>query len=49
MTIKDITGHESIQRFGNGKLYTGRDTIRNWIKDLDPRKAEEKVGRPKNQ
>lgn len=36
LTIKAVCEHEAIQRFGNGRLYPGRDTIRNWIKDLSP-------------
>ena len=44
MTIKDMTIHKAIQQYGNGTLYKGRDTIRNWIKDLAPNK---KSGRPK--
>jgi len=46
LTIEDIKNHRHIQVIGNGKQYTGRDTIRNWIKELDPRPIEEKVGRP---
>lgn len=47
LTIADIVKHDAIQRFGNGRQYTGKNTIRNWIKDLDPRPEEKRVGRPK--
>jgi hypothetical protein len=47
LTITDITKHEAILNFGGAKYYKGRDTVRNWIKDLDPRDEESKSGRPK--
>lgn len=47
MHIEQIAKHPAIQRIGNGKTYKGRDTIRNWIKDLDPRTPEERTGRPR--
>jgi len=46
LTIEDIKNHRHIQVIGNGKQYKGRDTIRNWIKDLDPRPIDERIGRP---
>ncbi|MFK5950221.1 MAG: hypothetical protein QM500_15760 [Methylococcales bacterium] len=46
LTIEGITKHPHILIYGNGKQYKGRDTIRNWIKDLDPRSTNDKVGRP---
>lgn len=47
MTIKDVAKHEAVQRFGNGRLYKGRDTIPNWINDLCPTPKEKRAGRPK--
>lgn len=47
MTITEVTKHKAIQLYGNGKLYEGPETLRNWIRDLDPRPKEEKIGRPK--
>lgn len=35
-----------IQRYGNGKLYTDENTVKNWIAEVDPRKSERKTGRP---
>ena len=47
LTIADIIKHEAIQQYGDGRYYKNKDTIRDWIKDLDPRSPEEKTGRPK--
>lgn len=35
-----------IQRYGNGKLYTDENTVKNWIVEVDPMKSERKTGRP---
>lgn len=35
-----------IQLYGNGKLYTDEDTVKNWIAEVDPQKSERKTGRP---
>ena len=47
MTIEDIGQHEWIQKFGNARHYTGRDTLRNWIKDLNPKPPGQRRGRPR--
>lgn len=48
-TIVDVTGHPRIEALTGGS-WGGRDTIRNWIKDLDPRPASSKPGpRPKTE
>jgi len=39
--IKQIIEHEWMAKFSEGMTY-GERTIREWIKDLDPRPAEEK-------
>ena len=44
MTIKAIAEHIAIQKFANCRKYTGKHTIRNWIKDLNPNSS--KGGRP---
>jgi hypothetical protein len=44
MTTADIMRHEVLQDWAGGKFYGGKDTIRNWIKDLDPRPPELKRG-----
>jgi hypothetical protein len=46
LTIAEIERHDAIQNFAGGKHYSDKDTIRNWIKDLDPRDPATKAGRP---
>lgn len=46
LTIREITEHHMILDHCGGRYYTGKDTIRNWIKDLDPRPEDQKRGRP---
>jgi hypothetical protein len=46
LTIAEIERHDGIQNFAGGKHYSDKDTIRNWIKDLDPRDPATKAGRP---
>lgn len=47
MNITQMIEHTPIQKYGNGAQYRDKDTIRNWIKDLDPRPKEKRRGRPK--
>ena len=48
--IADIIRDPAIQNIGNGKYYGGDKTVREWIKDLDPRPpAMKKGGRPAKQ
>lgn len=47
MTIEDITKHKAIQIYGNGRAWSGKDTLRNWVKVVDTRSPEDKTGRPK--
>lgn len=50
LSIADICKHEAIRRFGGGRYYAKPDTLRDWIKDLDPRPEESKKGgRPRSQ
>lgn len=44
MKISQVCQHDAMRLFGNAFRYTGKDTIRNWIKDLAPSNAP---GRPK--
>src|SRR3569623_1235711 len=37
MSIEAVIKHRGIQLFANGKQYGGKNTLRDWIKDLDPR------------
>lgn len=46
LTIREITDHPMILEHCGGSYYSGKDTIRNWIKDLDPRPEDQKTGRP---
>lgn len=46
LTIREITNHPVILDYCGGSYYSGKDTIRDWIKDLDPRPEEQKTGRP---
>ena len=46
LTIREITDHPMILDHCGGRSYSGKDTIRNWIKDLDPRPENQKTGRP---
>jgi hypothetical protein len=43
-TIADICRDEGIQIYGGGRYFTKTDTLREWIKDLDPRPNENKKG-----
>ena len=46
LTIREITEHPMILDHCGGIYYSGKETIRNWIKDLDPRPEDQKTGRP---
>lgn len=46
LTIVGIAAHPWIQRYGNAAQYRGRDTVRNWIRDLNPKPDGAKGGRP---
>ncbi len=47
MNIADMCKHEAIQRYGNGKLYKGEHTLRDWLSDVAPPEVKGKRGRPK--
>jgi hypothetical protein len=49
LSIAEICKHDAIRRFGGGRYYTKPDTLRDWVKDLDPRpEASKKGGRPRS-
>lgn len=48
MTIEDMKKHKAIQQHGNGRLYGGKNTLRGWLSEVDPRPPEKKTGRPKH-
>lgn len=47
LTIKELCNHHAIQVFGNGRLYSGKNTLPDWMSEVDPRPSEQKRGRPK--
>lgn len=50
LTIADVEKHELVQDWAGAKHYQAKETVRNWIKDLDPRPAGSKPGpRPKTE
>lgn len=46
MTIAAMTEHKAIQIYGGGKLYSGKNTLRDWLSEVAP-EAVKKPGRPK--
>ncbi|MCM0084457.1 hypothetical protein L4X63_23035 [Geomonas sp. Red32] len=37
MTIEQMRDHKAIQVYGSGKLYKGDNTLRGWLREVDPR------------
>ena len=46
-TIADMCKHDAIQRYGNGRLYIGAHTLRDWLSEVAPANIKGKKGRPK--
>lgn len=46
MTIAAMTEHPAIQKYGNGALYKGKNTLRDWLSPVAPDHVK-KPGRPK--
>jgi len=44
--IADIIKHPYILKIGNGNYYKGKNTLRDWVSEVDPRPADQKTGRP---
>lgn len=44
LTIQEITQHHAILEYGDGKRYIGKNTLRGWISEVDPRPKENKTG-----
>lgn len=42
MTLEEVKGHFCTQEFGNAKEYTRDETIREWLREVDPRTTEQK-------
>lgn len=47
MTIANMTKHPLILVEGNGKAYKGKNTLRNWLKEVAPDSVRKRRGRPK--
>ncbi len=47
MTIADMCKNGCVQRYGQGKLYPGVHTLRNWLSEVAPTQVKGKPGRPK--
>lgn len=47
MTIADMCKHDAVQRYGNGRLYKGEHTLRDWLSEVAPPEVKGKRGRPK--
>ena len=45
--IAQLIKDPAMQDIGGAKHYTSKNVVHNWIKDLDPRPADQRVGRPK--
>ena len=45
ITIEQMKMHDAIQIYGGAKFYSGRNTVRDWLKDLAPNRNP---GRPRN-
>ncbi|QQR80742.1 MAG: hypothetical protein IPJ69_00815 [Deltaproteobacteria bacterium] len=48
MTIEAVKKHKWIKVFGNGAQYKGKNTLRGWLSDVDPRPSDQKT-KPKKQ
>lgn len=46
MTIEGMTKHPAILKYGNGALYKGKNTLRDWLSPVAPEHVK-KPGRPK--
>ncbi|AZT83934.1 hypothetical protein EHN06_10495 [Marinobacter sp. NP-4(2019)] len=43
-----VIDHQAIREYGGGRFYSDPNTVRNWIKDLDPRPEDKRQGRKKD-
>jgi hypothetical protein len=44
MTIEDMKKHYAIREIGDGKSFQGKNTLRDWLSEVDPRPDDEKPG-----
>lgn len=47
MTIAAMCKHDAVQKYGNGKIYIGAHTLRDWLSEVAPENIKGKKGRPK--
>lgn len=47
MTITDMKKNRAILEYGDGKHYRGKNTLSDWLREVDPRPKQEKSHRPK--
>lgn len=47
MNITAMSEHSAILEHGGGKIYIGKNTLRDWVKDVAPENVRNKPGRPK--
>lgn len=47
MTTEEMKKHPAILEFGGGKDFQGKNTLRDWLSEVDPRPDDKKTG-PKN-
>ncbi|AOU26017.1 TPA: hypothetical protein P5J75_001958 [Legionella pneumophila] len=46
MTIEEMKVHPAILKHGYGSYYSGKNTLRDWLSEVDPRPKNKKTGRP---
>jgi len=44
LTTAEIIKRHEILEFGDGKMYPGKNTLRDWVSEVDPRPDSEKTG-----
>lgn len=49
ISITAMMEHPAIQQYGGGRYYTGKNTLRDWVKDMPNRPDNHKGGRPPKQ
>lgn len=47
MTIEQMKSHPAILKHAGGQYYSGKNTLRDWLSEVDPRPADKKTGRPR--
>ncbi len=47
LTITAMSEHHAILEHGGGKLYTGKNTLRDWVREVAPENVRNNPGSPK--